>query len=252
MAQAGKWGWELKAAAHGIAQGGIAEATGGEFRHGFYSGFFTSAAASSGFIEGAPGGGAGRVAAAAVVGGTASAIGGGKFANGAVSGAFIQMFNEEADHLSASEKEYNAHIKGATRGPRVPWDESNPHYRPGPDVEGKGAFPAPPGKFLWKLRALFWKPTSVAAYVPRSTRPIYTVDLVKSGEIVDVVYGYQEQGAGFSDTIRPSVYFEISGGKNNLWTSPSFPKYNWRWPFGGDPYNVKRSNVTDPVIIDEK
>jgi hypothetical protein len=102
MAKAGKWGWELKAAAHGLAQGGLTEATGGEFRHGFYAGFFSSAAASSGFIDGAPGGGAGRVAAAAVVGGTASAIGGGKFANGAVSGAFVQMFNEGSHGFDAN------------------------------------------------------------------------------------------------------------------------------------------------------
>jgi hypothetical protein len=33
----------------------------------------------------------------AIVGGTSSALGGGKFANGAVSGAFIQMFNYETD-----------------------------------------------------------------------------------------------------------------------------------------------------------
>ena len=35
-----------------------------------------------------------KVAAAAIAGGTASAIGGGKFANGAMSGAFIMLFND--------------------------------------------------------------------------------------------------------------------------------------------------------------
>jgi RHS repeat-associated protein len=81
--------------AHGIAQGGLTEAQGGEFRHGFYAGFASSAAA--GPIQATmPNSMGGRVAAAAVVGGTASALGGGKFANGAVSGAFTYMFNHEA------------------------------------------------------------------------------------------------------------------------------------------------------------
>lgn len=87
-----------KALAHGTVLGAAEEATGGEFRHGFYSGFFT--ASVSGQIneignKGQSWGRAARVAASAVVGGTASVIGGGKFANGAVAGAFSRMFNDE-------------------------------------------------------------------------------------------------------------------------------------------------------------
>ena len=37
-----------------------------------------------------------RTTVMAIVGGTASALGGGKFSNGAVSGAFVHMFNVEA------------------------------------------------------------------------------------------------------------------------------------------------------------
>lgn len=44
-----------------------------------------------------------RVVAAAVVGGTGSAIGGGKFANGAVTGAFVQAFNHESDTHSGDD-----------------------------------------------------------------------------------------------------------------------------------------------------
>ncbi len=40
-----------------------------------------------------------RTSIAAVVGGTASEIGGGKFSNGAVTGAFVHMFNAEARAL---------------------------------------------------------------------------------------------------------------------------------------------------------
>lgn len=85
--------------AHGALQGGLTEATGGEFRHGFYAGFASSALAGASSL--APGGTTGQTVAAAVVGGTASAIGGGKFANGAVSGAFTYMFNHAA-HGNAS------------------------------------------------------------------------------------------------------------------------------------------------------
>jgi len=86
------WGTFRTALAHGAAQGGITEAAGGEFRHGFYSGLFGHAAADP--ISTNIGGGArGQTIAAAIVGGTASAIGGGKFANGAMSGAFTFLFN---------------------------------------------------------------------------------------------------------------------------------------------------------------
>ncbi len=40
----------------------------------------------------------------AIVGGTAAAIGGGKFANGAMSAAFVHMFNAEYDTLSKALK----------------------------------------------------------------------------------------------------------------------------------------------------
>ena len=81
--------------AHGVAQGAITEAMGGEFRHGFYAAAFASAAAGP-ISRFAPGGVPGQVLAAAVVGGTASAIGGGKFSNGAMSGAFTYLFNHAA------------------------------------------------------------------------------------------------------------------------------------------------------------
>jgi RHS repeat-associated protein len=80
--------------AHGLAQGGITEAMGGEFRHGFYAGFASSAGGN--WIQNHVSGTELGTIAAAVVGGTASAVGGGKFANGAVSGAFTYIFNKVA------------------------------------------------------------------------------------------------------------------------------------------------------------
>jgi RHS repeat-associated protein len=82
-------------AAHGLVQGAANEAASGEFGHGFYSGFFSSYAA--GPIARTIGGGApGQTIAAAIVGGTVSALGGGKFANGAISGAMTYLFNHAA------------------------------------------------------------------------------------------------------------------------------------------------------------
>jgi len=71
-------------------------AQGGTFRSGFASGF-----AASFFSPGTEIGGDGaggftlRTTISGIVGGTASELGGGKFANGAISGAFVHMFNAE-------------------------------------------------------------------------------------------------------------------------------------------------------------
>jgi RHS repeat-associated protein len=77
---------------HGLVHGTAAEATGGKFRHGFYAGFAVGATEMKigDLVDGDASKG---IAAAAIVGGTASALGGGKFANGAISGAFSYMFN---------------------------------------------------------------------------------------------------------------------------------------------------------------
>jgi len=81
----------FKAAAHGVARGVIQSAQGGSFKAGFLSGF------SSGVDVGTSGYGGfvGRTMISGIVGGTASALGGGKFSNGAMSGAFTHMFNAE-------------------------------------------------------------------------------------------------------------------------------------------------------------
>jgi hypothetical protein len=101
--------------AHGVTQGALTEATGGQFRHGFYAGFAGSALAKP--VGGlAPGGRVGQTIAAAVVGGTASAVGGGKFGNGAVSAAFVYLFNHSAHDTGSSGKGFWRSL----------WDEFNP------------------------------------------------------------------------------------------------------------------------------
>jgi RHS repeat-associated protein len=77
-----------KAVLHGLTQGALSAAGGGRFGDGFLGGL------AGGLTEGIklPKGPAG-VAMAAVIGGTVSKIGGGRFANGATSAAFVHVFN---------------------------------------------------------------------------------------------------------------------------------------------------------------
>ncbi len=94
----GLTGWDAiaKAGAHGIAQGGLSAAQGGDF----WSGFVSAAAGSY-----VPAGDvaqklgidsiAGRTIVASVTGGTASALTGGSFANGAQTAAYVHLFNGE-------------------------------------------------------------------------------------------------------------------------------------------------------------
>jgi|GEM_PF-722876 len=83
--------------AHGVAQGALSAATGGDFKDGFISGF---AGAISGSIvgqidiDGTPGI-AIRTVIAAAIGGTAAELTGGSFVNGAITAAFVHLFNSE-------------------------------------------------------------------------------------------------------------------------------------------------------------
>jgi hypothetical protein len=94
-------------AAHGILGGTVNEAMGGKFQDGFLS---AAAGKAATFMPGLgqfldPDSGQGniltRTALAATIGGTASALGGGKFANGAKTAAMQHLFNEEAIHAGA-------------------------------------------------------------------------------------------------------------------------------------------------------
>ena len=91
-----------KVIAHGVTGGVMSKLGGGRFAHGFASAGTTQAFAKS--IGGIGNGNrsfgitAARVTSAAIVGGAASEISGGKFANGAVTGAFSRAFNDEFSH----------------------------------------------------------------------------------------------------------------------------------------------------------
>jgi len=89
-----------KAIMHGIVRGMVHAGQGGKFGAGFASGFV-----SSSLSVGNKGYGNiySRTAIMAVVGGTTSVITGGKFANGAESGAFVHLFNAEGGFSKISE-----------------------------------------------------------------------------------------------------------------------------------------------------
>ena len=85
---------------HGATGGAANVAMGGKFQDGFLSAAAGAAATHTGLYGKFQGSGidkvAGRTAVAAVIGGTASALGGGKFANGAWTAAFQHLLNSEA------------------------------------------------------------------------------------------------------------------------------------------------------------
>jgi RHS repeat-associated protein len=89
-----------KVIAHGMAGGLSSVLNGGKFGHGFLSAGFTQAMGNvkGMFIDGATkfADRFSNAVKAAMVGGTASAISGGKFANGAVTGAFSRLLNDDA------------------------------------------------------------------------------------------------------------------------------------------------------------
>ena len=85
-----------RASAHGIKGGLFSFVQGGKFEQGFFSGMASSLTAP---LSEAKSFGA-RVTFGAVVGGTIEEIGGGKFANGAVTGSFTVLYNEMLHRIS--------------------------------------------------------------------------------------------------------------------------------------------------------
>ena len=86
----------LHVAGHGLVGGAANKAMGGRFQDGFISGAVSTGAVDSGFVNG---GIISRTIKVAIVGGTASALGGGKFANGAFTAAFQFLANGCADYV---------------------------------------------------------------------------------------------------------------------------------------------------------
>lgn len=85
-----------KIAAHGAAAGVLTELQGGDFGHAFVSAGVSAALSPAFDFEGGSSGQAKGLVASAIVGGTASELVGGKFANGAATAAFAYAFSSIA------------------------------------------------------------------------------------------------------------------------------------------------------------
>ena len=97
-----------RALTHGVLQGGIAIVQGGKFTHGFFSAGISSIVGSIMdplYASKNAGNIALTTTVAGAVGGTVSVIGGGKFANGAITGAFVNLFNHMQDHEDQQQKQ---------------------------------------------------------------------------------------------------------------------------------------------------
>ncbi len=92
--------------AHSISQGFLEGIKGGNVKHGFISGLISSAGASGISAFGRNWSVVGKTAANAVIAGTAAELGGGKFANGAITGAYAMLFN----HLMHESRERSTKI----------------------------------------------------------------------------------------------------------------------------------------------
>lgn len=94
-----------RAVTHGLTQAALDRAMGGDGKSAGYAAFASSVFGS---MAGKSGKGIfstpdARAMGAAIVGGTAAVVGGGKFANGAVTGMTVQMFNADGTHPTAEE-----------------------------------------------------------------------------------------------------------------------------------------------------
>jgi hypothetical protein len=98
IGRVGKLGRELmRATAHGAFNGSMRMAQGGKFEHGFLSGFVSSLGGSVMQSYGTSMSTMDKIVLSSVIGGTAEALGGGKFSNGAVTGAFVMAYNHLHD-----------------------------------------------------------------------------------------------------------------------------------------------------------
>ncbi len=94
----------LRALAHATFNGTMRMAQGGKFEHGFFSGFVTSLSGTA--INSPNMGLTAKISINAIIGGIAEALGGDKFANGAITGSFVGLFNHLAQHGQIPDMKY--------------------------------------------------------------------------------------------------------------------------------------------------
>ncbi len=86
---------------HSFSQAWLEGIRGGNMKHGFLAG---AVSVAGGEVVGQNWSKAGKIAANSVIAGTATELGGGKFANGAITGAFSMMFNDMMHDIQTKRK----------------------------------------------------------------------------------------------------------------------------------------------------
>lgn len=104
VSSTGTWAIVERAVKHTFAQAWLSGIQGENMMHGALSGLFSSLGGEATW-KGEPLGV--KIASNAIVGGTASYVGGGKFANGAVTGAYVMMFNHLVNHYREKRYEFS-------------------------------------------------------------------------------------------------------------------------------------------------
>jgi len=171
-----------KAAVHGAVHGGIAELDGGSFKDGFI-GAAVGSVIGGGANHWFKGNAAASLAASALAGGTAAEMTGGKFANGAISAAFVHLFNDLAHQIgtdiamrgveNGSAVTYADHMKNLTQSEQY-FEEAKAAGLQSVQVVGETAFDlasAGQGKLGFEgLGMLFKLGTRASSFIAGSRR----------------------------------------------------------------------------------
>ena len=242
-----------KTAAHGIVGGITSVLSGGKFGHGFASAGITQAFAGSideigGKINGKASSAWSntanrikRIVAAAAVGGTASVVSGGKFANGAITGVFSRGFNDE-NHISV-EEEKNYKLYLVARGSSLTGGERVGHAfiggtKPDGSQEAWGFYPSEGG--IWDT------------IVSGSGKGAVKNDLPDFLKALSGDSGYSMH----SVSVNRETYYEVM---NRMWQAPKAVDYGLTtancvtvatgvWNTGPAPSGLY-TNVTNPDFL---
>jgi hypothetical protein len=95
-----------KAIAHGLSQGAISQISGGNFKEGFLGGAFSSYAGDSWLDASSSNNVITDTMISSVIGGVSAELGGGKFANGARSAAFVSLYNHGSSAYEGDDYSY--------------------------------------------------------------------------------------------------------------------------------------------------
>jgi RHS repeat-associated protein len=218
-------------AGHALVGGALSEIQGGDFGSGALA-----AGLSAGLAPGVNliGGGspeieyvAARVTVSAVIGGTAAEISGGKFANGAVTAAFLRLYNEEV-HLRLATRNQRAENEELLRDPwalnamstrqRAAAGRWNAWTYPGAPNDRLGDYHGPPGRLHEQCLAN-WQELTGAPNSPQLYGGALLSSLDRNHPALrrGLLVGYGFHGPGGTYASQPTgnhAAYVISDGRN--------------------------------------